>query len=247
MAAHDVLLLTGASSDLGLALARRILQRPDPPLVIAHCHAGLDRVEALRAQLGAGGERIRPIEADFTSSASVEAMADRILAEHGAPSQLVHFPGKKLVYERFPKLDWERFQRDMEIQLHAAVTLLQRFLPRMAKMPRAKVVFVLSSVTRGAPPKFLSMYTVLKHAQLGLMKALASEYAGTPVNVNAVSPSMIETRFLDALPEVAVRMAAAANPHGRNATPEDVLGAIELLLSPGSDFINGAEIPVGAG
>ena len=174
-------------------------------------------------------------------------MAGRIEAEHGVPSQVVHLPGLKLVYERFPKFKWEHFQRDLEVQVHSAVTLLQRFLPRMARMPRARVVFVLSSVTRGVPPKFLSMYTVLKHAQLGLMKALASEYSGTHVTVNAVSPSMIETRFLENLPEVAVQLAAQASPLGRNATTDDVIGAIAFLLSTESDYISGAEIPITAG
>ncbi len=165
----------------------------------------------------------------------------------GPPARSCHLPGLALVYERFPKFKWDHFERDLHVQVQSAVVLLQRFLPRMAKMPRARVVFVLSSVTRGVPPKFLSMYTVLKHAQLGLMKALASEYAATHVTVNAVSPSMIETRFLKSLPEVAVRMAAAQSPLGRNATPEDVVGAMAFLLSPASDYINGAEIPITAG
>jgi 3-oxoacyl-[acyl-carrier protein] reductase len=242
---RDTLLVTGASSDLGLAVIRRVLAWPEPPIVLAHANTGADRVEALRAAAAPGA--VVPLQADFTDGEAVAAMAERVLEAHGPPTGFLHLPGKKLVYERFPKFDWGHFQRDLEIQVHAAVILLQRLLPAMAKLPRAKVVFVLSSVTRGVPPKFMSMYTVLKYAELGLVRALASEYAATPVTVNAVSPSMIETRFLDALPPVAVKMAAQNSPRGRNATPDDVTGAIEFLLSPASDFINGAEIPVGAG
>jgi 3-oxoacyl-[acyl-carrier protein] reductase len=117
----------------------------------------------------------------------------------------------------------------------------------MAKLPRARVVFVLSSVTRGLPPKFMSMYTVVKYAQLGLMKSLASEYAGTNVTVNAVSPSMIATQFLSRLPELAVQQAAAGSPRGRHATPEEVVGAIAFLLSPDAGYLSGAEIPITAG
>jgi 3-oxoacyl-[acyl-carrier protein] reductase len=241
----EILLLTGASSDLGLALTRRLMSRPDPPLVLAHFHGGLDRIQALRDELGVAAH-IQPLQADFSDSQSVVAMAERIAAEHGAPTQVVHLPGLKLVYERFPKFNWDHFQRDLQVQVQSAVLLLQRFLPKMAKMPRARVVFVLSSVTRGLPPKYLSMYTVIKHAQLGLMKALASEYASTAVTVNAVSPSMVATRFLEDLPEVAIQMAAASSPRGRNATPAEVVGAIAFLLSAEADYVSGAEIPVTA-
>jgi 3-oxoacyl-[acyl-carrier protein] reductase len=240
----DVLLLTGASSDLGLALVRRLLARPEPPLVLAHVSSGGERVQALRDELHT--DLLQTVQADFTSADAVAAMADRIAAEHGAPSQVVHLPGLKLRYERFPKFDWDHFQRDLAVQLQSAIVLLQRFLPKMAKMPRARVVFVLSSVTRGLPPKFMSMYTIVKHAQLGLMKALAAEYAGTGVTVNAVSPSMVATRFLESLPEVAVQMAASSSPRGRHATPDEVVGAIAFLLSPEADYVSGAELPVTA-
>ena len=253
---REILLVTGASSDLGLALLRRVARGAEPPLVLAHHHDGLARVEAVAAELGAGGA-IVPMAADFSNPDSVAALAQRIEAEHGAPTQIVHLAGLKLLYERFPKFDWNHFERDLTVQLRAAVILLQRLLPAMAKraskkdadgaLPRsAKVVFVLSSVTRGLPPKFLSMYTVVKHAQLGLMKALASEYASANVTVNAVSPSMVATRFLDNLPEVAVQVAASQSPRGRHATPEEVVGAIAFLLSPDAAYISGAEIPVTA-
>jgi len=108
-------------------------------------------------------------------------------------------------------------------------------------------VFVLSSVTARVPPKFMSMYTVVKHAQLGLMRALASEYASSRITINAVSPTMIETRFLDEVPAPAKQMSAPAAPRGRLATTADVLGSIQFLLSRESDFISGIELPVTGG
>lgn len=242
---REILLVTGASSDLGLALIRKLAARPDPPLVLAHCHSGKERILALQDEIGK--DLAVPVEADFSSEESVIALAERVIEEHGAPTQVVHLPGLKLVYQRFSKIDWRHLQRDLDVQVKSAVLVLQRLLPRMAKLPRARVVFVLSSVTRGVPPKFLSMYTVVKYAQLGLMRALASEYAGTSVTVNAVSPSMIETRFLAELPELAVQMAAAGSPLKRNATPADVVGAIGFLLSPEADYMTGVEIPITAG
>ena len=85
----------------------------------------------------------------------------------------------------------------------------------MAKLTRGRVLFVLSSVVCGVPPKYMTMYTTLKYTQLGLMRSLAAEYASTSVGINAISPSMVETQFLSEISEIAVQMSAAANPQGR--------------------------------
>lgn len=236
----ELTLVCGASSDIGLALIERRLSASHGARVLAHHHAGGERLAAL-------GERVTPLAADFLDADAVESFAVKLLDEHGVPDALVYLPGLKLRYERFSKFDLAHFDRDFALQVRAAVVLCKKLLPPMAKKPRAKVVFVLSSVTLGAPPKFMSMYTIVKAAQLGLVRALAAEYAGTPLTVNAVSPSMVETRFLDEIPGVAKEMAAQASPRGRIATTSDVVGAIEFLLSPGSDFMTGVNLPITGG
>jgi 3-oxoacyl-[acyl-carrier protein] reductase len=102
-------------------------------------------------------------------------------------------------------------------------------------------------VVHGVPPKFMAGYTVVKYAQLGLMRSLAAEYAATSVRINAISPSMVDTQFLNDLSELAVEMSASSNPLGRNAKTSDLLGPFELLLSTASDYIHGVVIPVTAG
>ena len=242
--ANDVILITGASSDIGMALIRSLMSGPNPPVVLAHSYKGGERIQSLQREFG---ERIQPFQADFSKSADVSAMADEIAARHGVPTAIVHMPAMKVIHERFSKFPWEQFHGDMAVQLEAAIILLQRFLPKMAKLPRARVVFMLSFVTHNMPPKFMSYYTILKYAQLGLMRAVAAEYASTNVRINGISPSTVETQFLQDVTEVAVQMAAAASPQGRNATPQDLLGAIEFLLSPAADYITGIDIPITAG
>lgn len=238
------ILITGASSDIGCALVRRILDRPDGPIVLAHSFASGNRLGPLQTEYG---NRLQLLQADFSKRSSVEAMAERIAIDYGTPAEIVHLPALRLIYERFTKFDWGRFETDLAIQVEAAVVLLQRFLPKMAKLPRARVLFVLSSVVHGVPPKFMSMYTMIKYTQFGLMRALAAEYASTSVRINAISPGMVETRFLQDIADVAVQMNASANPQGRNATPDDLLGGIEFLLSPASDYIHGIDVPIAAG
>ena len=240
----EIVLITGCSSDLGLALARRLLSSGRNLTVIAHSHSGGVRIEALHAEFG---DKVYPVKADFSDPASVAAMADEIAAKFAFPTRMIHLPALRLKYERLTKFSLDHFHRDMAVQVDSIVILLQRFAAKMSKSEAGRLVFVTSSVTHGMPPKFMSMYTVIKYAQLGLMRATAAEYAASKLTVNSVSPSMIETQFVEEIGDVAVRMAAAANPQGRNATPDDVIGAIEFLLSPEARYINGADIPITAG
>lgn len=242
--ANEFVLITGASSDIGCALTRKLLVGANPPTILAHAYKSADRMQDLQNEFG---DLLQPLFADLSQPTDVSLMADEIASRFGIPAKIVHLPALRLTYDRLTKFNWARFHQDLAIQVQSALILLQRFAPKMSKLPRAKIVFVSSSVTHGMPPKFMSMYTVAKYAQLGLMRAAAAEYAGTNLTINAISPSMIETQFVGDIAEVAVQMSAAANPKGRNATPRDILGAIEFLLSPASDYMTGIDIPLTAG
>jgi 3-oxoacyl-[acyl-carrier protein] reductase len=117
----------------------------------------------------------------------------------------------------------------------------------MAAAKFGKIVFILSSVTLNVPPKALAEYTTIKYALLGLMKSLASEYADKKINVNSISPSMVETKFLSLINEKFIEISAQSNPLKRNAKVEDLNGILNLLFSNESDFINGINIPITGG
>ena len=241
---NKTILVTGASSDIGVALIRSLLAGSPDVTVLAHCFRGSARIEALQREFEG---RVVPYNADFSSSESVRAMADSIAETYGAPHAMVHLPAMRLKYERFTKLKWSDFEHDLAVQVQSAGILLQKLLPKMSKLPDARVVFVLSSVVHGMPPKFMSFYTMVKYAQLGLMRALAAEYAASTVRINAISPSMVETQFLADIPPVAVEMSAGSSFAGRNATPDDLIGALLFLLSPASGYITGVDLPIAAG
>jgi 3-oxoacyl-[acyl-carrier protein] reductase len=86
-----------------------------------------------------------------------------------------------------------------------------------------------------------------KYAALGLMKCLAAEYASYGIRINAVSPSMMETKFLSDLPSSVIELSAERNPQHRNARTSDVIPAIEFLLSDETGFITGVNLPVTGG
>lgn len=241
---RNLVFVTGASSDIGVAFLRRVLQRDPEAVVVAHSYTGGGRIATLGDEFGI--KRVRSLTADLSQTESAATLAAEVLCI-GVPKVLVHLPALQLQYERFTKLDWDAFGRDLAVQVQSAGVLLQHMLPKMAKLEGARVLFVLSSVTIGVPPKFLSGYTVIKYAQLGLMRALASEYAGTHVRINGISPSMIHTQFLAGVAELVRESSAMANPMKRNASTEDLLAAMELLVSDGAEYIHGVALPITGG
>ena len=241
----DTLLITGASSDLAANLIQSLMKNADPPRVLAHFHRSTDRINKLQSSFA---NQVHPMQADLSQAAGVEQLITQIRSTCEMPDKIVHFAGLKLRLERFPQADSSGFDSDFAVQFSAIARLLREFLPAMARSrTRSKIVFVLSSVTFGVPPKFMSFYTATKYAQLGLMRALASEFAGASVDINAVSPSMVETRFLENVPPKVIEISASQNPQRRNVTAQEVTGAIEFLLSSRSDHLSGANIPVTGG
>ncbi len=106
---------------------------------------------------------------------------------------------------------------------------------------------MLSAYLLGVPPKFQSPYITVKYALLGLMRNLAAEYAAKGIMVNAVSPDMMETKFLSELPDLIKEQSAKNKPLGRNLFVEEVIPTMEYLLSSGSDVVTGQNIGVTGG
>ena len=117
----------------------------------------------------------------------------------------------------------------------------------MAKFKQGKVVIMLSSEVINVPTKASTQYTTIKYALLGLVKSLASEYSDKNIQINALSPSMIETKFLDNMNKKLIELNAYNHPLKRNAHVNEITPIIKMLISEESDYINGVNIPITGG
>jgi 3-oxoacyl-[acyl-carrier protein] reductase len=239
---QSVVLILGASSDIGRQVIREI--DDGSLLVLAHYNHNLDKLTQLQSEVRS---TIVPIQADLSRDEDIEAMLARIAGVCPYPQKIVHLPAPRMSYTRFKDATWHTFQHEMDIELRSIVLILSRFLPLMAKDGAGKVVFMLSSVCHGVPPKALAHYITTKYALLGLMKALAAEYADKNISINAVSPSMMDTSFLSDIPGKLIEISAAAHPLKRNASTQDIAPIIRFLLSPDSNYVTGANIPATGG
>lgn len=237
-----VLLVTGASSDVGIQLIRKVGKNYSK--IWAHYNSSINMIEELRQEMG---EKIVPVQADFSSLESTQALIEKIKETGAYPDNIVHLSSQKARNLQFHKYTWDSYQREIDISLRSITMILGAFIPKMTKQKYGKIVFMLTAYIIGIPPKFQSAYITVKYALLGLMRNLAAEYAAKGVMINAVSPDMMETKFLSELPELILEQSAKNNPLGRNIYVNEVVPTIEYLLSAASDIVTGQNIGVTGG
>ncbi|MCI9270119.1 MAG: SDR family oxidoreductase [Dorea sp.] len=236
------LLVTGASSDVGAELIRNVGENYGK--IWAHYRSSSGIIEELRDQIG---KQIVPIQADFSNLESTVNFIEQICASGDIPDHIVHLSALKAHNLQFHKHTWENYQKEIDTSLRSITMILQCFVPRMAKKKYGKIIFMLSAYLLGVPPKFQSPYITVKYALLGLMKNLSAEYAAKGIMVNAVSPDMMETKFLSELPDLIIEQSAKNNPLGRNIYVQEVIPTMEYLLSEGSNIVTGQNIGVTGG
>ena len=234
------LLITGASSDIGSELMRYL---DDENLTIyAHFNKSNEKIEALQKELKS---TIVPLQADLSNSEQRQRLIKEIEAYD--IENVVHIASPNVENIRFRKLSWDDFDKQIQVGLRSITEILIPILPKMAKRKKGKIVFLLTSYTINVPPMALAHYVTMKYGLLGLMKCLTSEYSTFGININALSPSMIETEFLQALPEKLVELTIDKHPLKRLASTSDIVPMIEFLLSEKSDYINGTNLPITGG
>ncbi len=239
MRENKTLFVTGASSEVGTALIEAVADNYDT--IVAHYRNSVSRLVPLEEKLG---DKMVMVQADFSDAQSVRKMLDFMEERNLQPDHIVHLAAAPMENEKFKKLDWCDFAAASETDLRPIIDILGDFLPFMTKQKYGKVLFMLTSCTLGMPPKYKSVYTTTKYALLGLMKSLAVEYADKGIAINGVSPEMIDTRFLDNLPDLIKDMNAETMPMKQNLTVDQVVPTFEFLLSDGADLISGQNIGI---
>lgn len=228
----DTVVITGASSGIGRAIADRFAQ-DGRPLVLQ----GNRNVEAL-APLAGCAEIVR---CDLRDPAQVDEFCRSI---EGALT-VVH-AASVVGTDLLSELSDERIEEMLSVNVLAWVKLCRAVVRPMMRARKGCLVAI-SSVTARRATRGQSVYAGTKAFQEGFVRGLAAEVAARGVRVNAVAPGPIDSGSLKGLLAEAPDEIKASLACGRLGTPQDVAEAVHWLCSDASKFIHGQVLSVDGG
>jgi 2-deoxy-D-gluconate 3-dehydrogenase len=210
-------------------------------------HDRAESCDSERAILESTGVRTCCLQADLAERGAADAMAEAALAAMGRIDILVNNAG---IIRRAPAVDFSDTDWDevLEINLTAVFRLCRVIGRRMVEQGHGKIINVASLLSFQGGLTVPS-YAAAKGGVAQITKALANEWAGRGVNVNAIAPGYMLTDNTKSLvaDEQRYRQITERIPAGRWGKPQDLAGAAVFLASPASDYVNGHVLVVDGG
>src|SRR3954462_2236121 len=240
--AGRVAIVTGANTGIGQGIAVALAEAGADVALVGRSPAEetADRVTAL-------GRRAIQVRADLSTIAPIQEVVDRTLAELGGLDILVNNAGiiRRGDAVEFSEADWDAV---IDTNLKSLFFLCQAAGRHLIGQGRGKIVNIASLLSFQGGIRVPS-YTAAKSGVAGLTRALANEWAGRGVNVNAIAPGYIATNNTAALQadETRNRQILERIPAGRWGDPKDIAGAAGFLASSAADYVNGHVLAVDGG
>jgi NAD(P)-dependent dehydrogenase (short-subunit alcohol dehydrogenase family) len=237
--ADKVALVTGGTSGMGLATARRLTA--DGAHVVVTGRSRL-RVAATAAELG---RRSLGVVADAADLDQLDAMMDAVASRHGKLDVIFANAGVG-TFKPFAEITEADFDRSVGVNVKGVFFTIQKALPLLAD---GSAIVINASWTMHRGNGVLTLYSATKAAAHNLARTLAPELAPRGIRVNSVSPGYIDTPMypeaaLDEHEATAVKRQVVAHRFGR---PEEIAAAVAFLASADASYINGQDLIVDGG
>ena len=237
-------LVTGCRRGIGRGFAQALAEAGAD---IVGVSASLGEESEVEADVRARGRKFTGYACDFSDRAALRSFAERVEREVGPIDILINNAGTimRAPAEEHPDEYWDNV---IEVNLNAQFVLAREFGRSMLTRGSGKIVFTASVLTfQGGIT--VPGYAAAKGGIGQLTMALANEWAGRGVNVNAIAPGYIATDNNQALRDDPVRneQLMVRIPAQRWGKPDDLQGAVVWLSSAASDYVHGSIVAVDGG
>ena len=238
-----VALVTGASAGLGQAIAIALAQAGADVV----CHGNTRTPDLTLAQISRLGRQTLAVAGDLAKKETPRVLVDATLMRFSRIDILINNAG---TIRRAPAVDYseEDWNTVLEVNLSAVFRLSQLAGRAMLEQGSGKIVNIASLLSfQGGIT--VPAYAASKGGVSQLTKALANEWAGKGINVNAIAPGYMRTDNTKALQqdETRNRQILERIPAARWGEPSDLAGAAVFLASSASDYVNGHVLIVDGG
>lgn len=247
----QVAVVTGASSGLGAAIARRFAGAG--AMVVVNYHSGAERAEEVVRAIESAGGRAIAVGGDVADEGAVDRLFARAVDAYGAVDILVANAGlqKDAGFAAMSLSDWKTvLDTNLTGQFLCARAALRRFRLQGDRGVSKAIgkILCMSSVHETIPWAGHANYAASKGGIAMLMRSLAQEVAGERIRVNGLAPGAIRTPINEeATSGEAGERLLDLIPYGRVGEPEDVARAALFLVSDMADYLVGTTLTVDGG
>ena len=240
-----VALITGGSRGIGLAIAEAYAAAGAKVALASRKQEAVD--EAAKTIRRAGGEALA-VAAHTGDGAAVTALIERVVDHYGGIDILVNNAATNPHFGPFLTAEDSHWDKILDVNVKGYFRVAKACIPVMRARGGGKIINVASVAGLEAQP-MMGVYCVSKAAVLMMTQVLAAEVAADNIQVNAIAPGFIKTKFSQVLwstPGIHDRLVEAV-PQRRMAEPEEIAGIAVYLASAASSFTTGATIVVDGG
>ncbi len=240
-----VAIVTGASRGIGKSIAAEYARAGAKVALSSRKQDALD--EAARDINAEGGEAIG-IAAHNGDKAALKNLVAQTVAHFGRLDILVNNAATNPHFGATLEAADSYWQKTIEVNLMGNVWLSQAAVEVMRPNGGGKLINI-ASIVGLHPGRFQGIYSITKAGIISLTKSLAVELGADNIQVNAIAPGLVRTKFAQALwgnPEL-LDPVLARTPAGRIGQPGDICGMALFLASPASGFTTGAVFVIDGG